>query len=50
MVYGKDVCPRGEKVERIVEGPHGRAIWFVMSQVGEERREVIRRIIQEKKR
>lgn len=45
MVYGKEVCPRGERVERIVEGPHGRAIWFVMSQVEEGRREEIQSLL-----
>ena len=45
MVYGKEVCPRGEKVERIVEGPHGRAIWFVMSQIEEGRREEIQSLL-----
>ena len=49
MVYGKETCPKGEKVWRIVDGPHGRAIWFVMSQVEEGRREKIRLIAEKKK-
>ena len=31
--YGQDKCPRGRPVLRETEGPHGRTIWYVESQL-----------------
>lgn len=31
--YGRDVCPRGEKIVRETDGPHGRTIWYVEDQL-----------------
>jgi len=31
--YGKQFCPRGEEIIREIDGPHGRTIWYVKSQL-----------------
>jgi len=31
--YGRDVCPKGRKVIRNTNGPHGRTLWYVEDQL-----------------
>ena len=31
--YGQDVCPKGNKIIRETNGPHGRTIWYVEDQL-----------------
>lgn len=42
--YGRQWCSRGEKVYKIVDGPHGRAIHFVKAQV---KKEEIKKLLEE---
>lgn len=31
--YGREVCPKGRKIIRDTQGPHGRTIWYVEDQL-----------------
>jgi len=43
--YGRSETPTGEPVLKIVDGPHKRAIHFTWKQVGEENRNMVKRLL-----